>query len=261
MNNRCPELEQDFPEELPQLGENEHFHFECGPQNPCFNRCCAELTLPLTPYDAMRLIRQSGMASTDFIQMFIKFSRCPVTGFPQATLRMLDGPGALCPFVTPAGCSVYDDRPSACRCYPLGRGAKIAHDGISERFFLVREDHCKGFETCALQTPAKWLKEQGMDKYTAYSDRYMRLLSMVSASKIPLDSKLASMSILCLYQPDRFRDFIESMRIFEHVDMDRQSQEKILESSDAGDEALLAFALDWLELILFGKCANLRRKK
>ena len=38
-------------ESLPELQADETFCFDCNPQVPCFNRCCAELTLPLTPYD------------------------------------------------------------------------------------------------------------------------------------------------------------------------------------------------------------------
>ncbi len=259
MNDKNPDISgQDFPEDLPQIGEDEEFCFECGPQNPCFNRCCSELNLPLTPYDALRLTRQSGMTAREFLGLFANFSTCPDTGFPQLTLRMVDGPEALCPFVTPAGCSVYEDRPSACRCYPLGRGSRLAKDGVAQRFFVLREEHCKGFECRTVQTPRKWLQSQEMAKYTEFNDRYMRLLSMVCASGKPLDAKLAAMAMLCLYQLDDFREFTEKMKLFDRLDLDEEQKQKIM--APEGDEAALSFALDWLELVIFGQCANLRKK-
>ena len=40
---------REFMENLPEIKANERFCFDCHPQVPCFNQCCAELTLPLTP--------------------------------------------------------------------------------------------------------------------------------------------------------------------------------------------------------------------
>lgn len=250
-----------FPEDLPQIGEEEPFNFECGPESPCFNRCCSELTLPITPYDALRLVRQSGMASREFLELFTIMSVCPDTGFPQPTLRMLDGPDALCPFVSPAGCTVYEDRPSACRCYPLGRGARITKDGVAQRFFILKEDHCKGFECNTVQTPKKWLQSQDLANYIKFNDKYMRLLTMVVASGKPLEPKMTGMATLCLYQPDDFRVLVEKMKIFDRLVIDEETKNRIISSDPAGDEAALAFALDWLELVIFGQSAKLRKKE
>ena len=48
---------REFMENLPELEPGKTFCFACHPEVPCFNRCCAELTLPLTPYDVLRLRR------------------------------------------------------------------------------------------------------------------------------------------------------------------------------------------------------------
>ena len=98
-------------ESLPELQADETFCFDCNPQVPCFNRCCAELTLPLTPYDVLRLRRHMGITSEEFLNTFATMRSFPDTGFPLPMLRMLQGPGEPCPFVGPAGCSVYEDRP------------------------------------------------------------------------------------------------------------------------------------------------------
>ena len=55
---------------LPELKPDETFCFDCNPDVPCFNRCCAELTLPLTPYDVLRLRRNLGLGSEEFLGTF-----------------------------------------------------------------------------------------------------------------------------------------------------------------------------------------------
>lgn len=248
-------------ETLPEIGPEETFVFDCGPHMPCFNRCCAELTLPLTPYDVLRLRRQLGMAGDDFLRTFASLRSFPDTGFPLPLLRMLESPDAPCPFVTPAGCSVYDDRPGACRCYPLGRGTRMGADGVAERFFLVREEHCRGFDQGTARTPAQWFADQGMEPYTRFNDRYMRLMAMVRATEKPLEPRLATMAVLCLYQLDKFRELVSAMRIFSRVEVSPELQARIMKDSPDGDEAALDFALDWMELVIFGTSPGLSRAR
>ena len=246
-------------ESLPELAPGEKFCFDCGPEVPCFNQCCAELTLPLTPYDVARLRRQLGMGSEEFLRAFTTMRSFPDTGFPLPLLRMLDGPGEPCPFVSPAGCSVYEDRPGACRCYPLGRGTRLEGAGVDERFFLVREPHCHGFDKGCERTAAEWFENQGLAPYNQANDRYMRLMALVRGTGKPLEAKLATMAILCLYQLDKFRQLITNMSIFGRVDVDAARQAAIMEDSPEGDAAALDFGLDWMELVIFGECANLHR--
>lgn len=66
---------------LPELKPGETFCFDCNPDVPCFNRCCAELTLPLTPYDVLRLRRNLGLGS-EFLATFTTLRSFPDTGFP-----------------------------------------------------------------------------------------------------------------------------------------------------------------------------------
>lgn len=251
---------REFLDALPELKPNETFCFDCNPEVPCFNHCCAELTLPLTPYDVVRLRRHTGLGSEEFLARFATMRSFPDTGFPLPLLRMLEGPGEPCPFVTAAGCSVYEDRPGACRCYPLGRGAKMAEDGVAERFFVVREPHCHGFDQGTERTPQSWFENQQLTDYNAANDRYMRLMALVRGTGKPLEARLATMSVLCLYQLDKFRELIADMRIFEHVAADAARQAAIMEDSLAGDMAALDFALDWMELVIFGQSRGLAKK-
>lgn len=248
---------QDFLDSLPELAEGEKFLFACNEKVPCFNRCCAELTLPLTPYDVLRLCRNLEIPSEGFLQNYTKLRTFPDTGFPLPLLKMQEGPGEICPFVTPAGCALYEDRPGACRTYPLGRGTKMGEGGkVVERFFIVQEEHCCGFDEGKYWTAQEWLKDQGLEPYNASNDRYMRVMAMVKASGQPISSRMATMCILCLYQLDKFREFIENMNVFDKVVISDERRDAILDD----DEACLDFAYDWVELVLFGQCPTLQRK-
>lgn len=251
----------DMPGDLPIIGPDETFCFACGPDSPCFNRCCAQLNLPLTPYDVLRLRRNLDLPAGEFLRMFTCMHADGETGFPMFHLRMIESVDAPCPFVTPAGCSVYDDRPGACRSYPLGRGARIGRDGVCERFFLVREEHCRGFDTGLEQTPAQWFAEEGLSQYIAFNDKYMRLLSMVRATGSPLDSRLSGMVSLCLWQMDNFRQFVEKVDLHTQVDGPAIANADMLTDSLSGDTALLELGMSWLELIIFGKAPSLWRKE
>ncbi len=248
---------QNFLDTLPELREKEQFTFACNETVPCFNRCCAELTLPLTPYDVLRLCRHFEVESEKFLKSHAQMRSFPDTGFPLPLLKMQDGPSEPCPFVMPAGCSIYEDRPGACRTYPLGRGTKLDDKGnVVERFFIVQEDHCKGFDCGSPWTAHEWLKDQGLDPYNESNDRYMKLMAKVKETGEPVSAKMASMIILCLYQLDRFRVFIADMKVFSKLDIDTARCEAIM----AHDEECLNFAYDWLELVLFNVCPTLKRK-
>jgi hypothetical protein len=247
---------QAFLASLPELKTGEQFRFACHPDVDCFNACCGDLTLMLTPYDALRLRKNLDLSSRDFITERAEVLAAPDTGVPTLRLNMQVGPKRPCPFVTRQGCSVYPDRPAACRTYPLGRATRLGQDGeLIEQFFVVREDHCHGFAEDTDWTSATWLTDQGLEAYNAANDKLVKLLGRIKAKGRPLDQRQASMALLALYQPDRFQEFIRDMRLFERLEVTPERQAAIM----ADEEAALDFALDWLELVFFGHSDNLKK--
>lgn len=245
-----------FLDSLPELAAGESFLFACNERVPCYNRCCSELTMPLAPYDVLRLRRNLGLDSDRFLKDFTVMRVYPDTGFPLPLLRMLDGPDEPCPFVTPAGCSVYEDRSAACRTYPLGRGTRPGPDGtVIERFFLVREDHCRGFDAGRTWTAGAWLADQELEPYNRSNDRYMLLMAKVKASGGPVSQRMATMCLLAFFQLDRFKDFMISMGLLDKLEISDDRRAAVLED----EEARLDFAFDWIELALFGSAAGLKR--
>ena len=249
---------QRFLDSLPEIAPDQEFAFACHPDVPCFNACCSDLNLMLTPYDVLRLRRMLSESSNDFIQNRAVVRLAPDTGLPLFKLRMCDDKRRSCPFVREAGCSVYADRPAACRTYPLGRATRIDENGkVSQRFFLVREPHCKGFAETQTWTPGSWLKNQGLEPYNACNDRYMRLLARIKEAGRPVAPKQANMAALALFQLDNFARFIQDTGLLDRLELDDDAKADIL----ADEEARLFFAIDWLELVLFGASDNVRPKK
>ena len=248
---------ESFLDSLPELTPGTSFCFACNERVPCFNHCCSALAMPLAPYDVLRLRRNMGIDSERFIKQFTTMQLYPETGFPLPLLKMLAGPEELCPFVTPAGCAVYEDRSAACRSYPLGRGTKPGPDGtINERFFVVREDHCHGFDIGQEWTAQTWLADQGLEPYNRSNDRYMLLMAKVKASGQPLSERMVTMCLLAFFQLDRFKDFITGMGVLDRLELSAERREAILED----EEARLDFAFDWVELVLFGLAPGLEKK-
>lgn len=248
---------QAFLDTLPEVRPGERFRFACHPDVVCFNACCGDLTLMLTPYDVLRLRRGLSQNSRDFIATHAEIGTAPDTGFPALRLRMLDAPGRPCPFVRQNGCSIYENRPGACRTYPIGRASRLTGDGgIAEQFFLVREPHCKGFaEDKEWDTPA-WLSDQGLIAYNERNDRYVRLLARQKKTGGAIDARKATMVLMALFQVDNFQRFATDMKLFARLECDPARQEAVF----VDEEAALDFAMDWVELVLFGDCPTLRKR-
>ncbi len=247
-----------FLKSLPELKPGQAFQFACHPAVPCFNACCSDLNLMLTPYDALRLRKALGIAAIDFINHFATRFTAPDTGFPMLRLKMREERQKRCPFVSEAGCKVYADRPGACRTYPLGRATRLGQAAeVVEQFFVVREPHCQGFEQASTWTAPDWLADQDLAAYNHYNDRYMLLMALARGKGAALSAKQAQMVWLAQYQPDAFQEFIGKMGLFNLVEIDAARQERIL----SDEEEALVFGLDWLELAFFGREERLRRKR
>ncbi len=189
--------------DLPQLGPDDPVVFACHPGVACFNACCADLDLLLSPYDTWRLRRALGLSGAELVARHTRREREPGTGFPLVYLKMSADPGQPCPFVRREGCSVYADRPSACRAYPLGRGTRLDADGrVLETFVVVHEPHCRGFAETQRWTPRTYMAAQGLEPYNQANDQFMRLLAAWQDSGRRLADREADLVHAALYAPE-----------------------------------------------------------
>ena len=147
---------------IPIAGDDT-FKFACSPAVSCFNACCRDLNQFLMPYDILRLKNRLGITSTAFITQYTSQHIGPETGLPVLTLKADPAAGLECPFVSPSGCRVYEDRPASCRMYPLARAVSRNRETgrITEHFALIREDHCRGFDEGREPTVGEWIAAQG----------------------------------------------------------------------------------------------------
>jgi Fe-S-cluster containining protein len=252
--NKRPPLGAEEGDLLEPLPAGKRFRFSCHKSVPCFTDCCRDLHLVLTPYDVLRVERALGMDSTEFLEKYTEGGTDPDWGVPIVKLRMGATPGRSCPFVTKDGCSIYADRPGACRAYPLGRAARRSPARsvpgcVEEQYFLVRETHCLGFQETEEWTAGAWMNDQGLAPYNGMNDLWMGFLSRYRpGSRKELGPKQWQMFFMACYSLDRFREFVFGTRFLSVFSIPRATEEKIRKT----DEELLRFSFQWLAFSLFG---------
>ncbi|MBW2563944.1 MAG: YkgJ family cysteine cluster protein [Deltaproteobacteria bacterium] len=187
------------------------FKFSCSAKVPCFNECCQDLNQFLTPYDILCLKNHLGMTSGAFLERYTTQHTGPETGLPVIALKPDDALKLKCPFVTRAGCSVYNARPSSCRMYPLARAVSRSRETgkITEHFALIKESHCRGFEQETTQTVRQWIENQKIAGYNEMNDLLMEIISLKNHTRPgPLDIKSSHFFHIALYDLDKFRPHI-----------------------------------------------------
>jgi|YNPNPStandDraft_1061719.scaffolds.fasta_scaffold44809_2 Fe-S-cluster containining protein len=245
-------------EPVPQAG----FRFSCHKGVPCFTHCCRDLDLRLTPYDLLRMRRSLQVTSTQLLEAFTDSEVDERWGIPVVRLRMNEDAVRSCPFVTQQGCSIYADRPGACRSYPLGRAARRAAaadsqaGGTEERYFLVREPHCLGYREGVHWTIEAWKADQGLGIYNSMNDRWLAFVSgRAPWARYRFSPQQWKMFYTACYSIDGFRRFVFESTLLRLVDLDEEEIARL----KASDEELLGFAFRWLSFCLFGeRCIPLK---
>ena len=241
---------RDFLAPDQRLSLDDTFEFSCGPAVPCFTECCGKLELLLTPYDVLRLRQRLLLTSSDFLDRYTITRWRTRHGFPDVMMLMDRTKDGRCPFVTPQGCTIYEDRPGACRIYPLGRAStKDPDDGAAKEFFFtVREAHCRGFEENRRWTVREWLSDQAIANYNRINDLLMELYVLKSRRPgLQLHSKHMQMFMMALYNLERFRDFVFQSGFLHKF----QLEPGLIERLNHDDQALLEFAFKWLKFAFF----------
>lgn len=242
-------MPDNLPEYFHNIDKEQQFCFSCHPEVDCFTECCRELDLSLSPYDVLRLKNALKMHSGHFLEQYVIVEWDERLVFPQCYLTMVDDGRASCVFVTIDGCSVYPDRPSACRTYPVGRGVKQGNsDTIEECFVLVKEPHCNGFAENTSQTPEKYFTGQGLHEYNHFNDLLAEILQnqRIQTGFRP-NRKQLDQYLLALYNLDMFRQEMADGRI----SLDRPLRSEELQGLAGDDEKLLILGINWLRQELF----------
>ncbi|MBC8179299.1 MAG: YkgJ family cysteine cluster protein [Deltaproteobacteria bacterium] len=232
-----------------QLGLTDTFSFSCHSRLSCFNLCCRNKYLPLTPYDIVRIRKALNIHSDDFLEKFTLYRLDPNSGFPILSIKMGDKDG-LCPFVGPDGCTIYNDRPTACRLFPLGRSSGISGDGTAREEFLYLLDTqgCKGVKEKKVQSVKAWRDDQGLLPYIEMNDKMLGLLFHPNRDDSKhLDQRQQQKVMVACYNIDLFRDFVFKTGFTEQYKIDEETAKRVMES----DVALLTLGFTYLDGTLF----------
>lgn len=236
-----------------ELNLDTRFQFNCHKGVSCFNVCCKNIDITLTPYDIIRLKRRMDMTSSEWVARYaLPF---PMDAHEMPGLKLAIKPGATeCVFLTKDGCGVYQDRPTACRFYALGSmGVKRQNESVvDDVYFVVKEEHCKGHEEPQTLTVREYLAEQRIDEYDE-KNREWRDIVIKKRSSGPTVGKPSERSLqlfdMCSYDMDSFRKFIQSEGFGEVFDLGQEEKKTLVEDEDK----LYSFACRFLKQVLFGE--------
>jgi Fe-S-cluster containining protein len=229
------------------------FKFTCRKGMECYTLCCSALNMILTPYDIIRMKNRLGLTSDQFLALYTKPEMLSRTRLPVVTLKMLDDEQKNCPFVTPEGCSIYEDRPLSCRYYPLGmasfREQELEPTG-EDFYFMIRESHCRGFEEDRDWTVGEWRTDQGVELYDEMNRGWMEFMLRKKSFgfEYELSEEGRRMFFLVSSNVDALRRFVFESTFLERYDV----ADDVLEEIKNDEIALLKFGFDYLQSALFG---------
>jgi Fe-S-cluster containining protein len=249
-----PFKKSDTDKVLPvKLMGSSRFKFSCHKGVKCFTACCSNINIVLPPYDLLRLRKRLGMTSEDFINQYCEIEILAKTLLPVITLKMKNDDKRSCPFVTPDGCTVYEDRPNICRYYPIGMATlrkKEAEGGKDEFYFMTKEDHCKGFEEDREWTIDAWRKDQEADLYDEVNRGWMEILiKKKSFGEKEFPDIKNKMFFMVSTNTDYFREFVFGSSFLETYEIPEERIEKVR----TDDAELLKLAYDWLRSAMFAE--------
>ncbi len=233
--------------------ENHVIKFRCYKGIECFNACCQNIDIMLTPYDILRLKQRLGISSTEFLAKYtypFEFNKNSIAG---VKFKPVEG-GTACQFMNEEGCSVYEDRPTACRYYPVGLlSLRRAGENVdTASYALVQEDHCKGHLEEREITIKDYRKEQQVEEYDEHGRAWRQLiLKMKSAGPSigTLSKKSLQLFFMACYDLDRFREFVKSEGFQTTFDIDEATRQSLNED----DLALLKFGDRLIRQVMFGE--------
>lgn len=240
--------------DYPRYNLQDKFSFSCKPGMSCFNKCCNDVNIFLTPYDIIRMKNRLGISSTEFLKKYTLIPLEENLKHPVVMFRMQEG-SLDCNFVDKEkGCTIYEDRPWACRMFPVGLASPgdDSRDLDEEFYFLLKEEVCKGFEEEGAKewTVEEWMKDQGVEEYVEMGDLFKDIsLHPRIQSNRPMEPVKLEMFYTVCYDIDKFRNLVFNSSFFKRFDVSDAEKEKM----NNDDSELLKFGFKFLRFSLFGE--------
>ena len=249
-----------FPQGMEPLG-GDQFTFACHPGVSCFTVCCKNVELDLYPYDIIRLRKRLGLDSETFMRTHTELKKGANPYFPTVILKLVSaGAERQCPFLNEQGCTVYLDRPTACRTYPLERAVdrNVERGRPHEFYFLTNHDYCKGHYEPQQNTVKQWVRSQQLEQFNQMNDRWSEVDTLFGSNPWKGEGSggpKQQLAFMVCYDIDRFREFAEAHHLLELYRLNREQKKKISED----DVELLKFGFEWLKDVLGGRSALMKK--
>lgn len=224
-----------LPSQDRNLRSTDTLNFSCQDTLPCFTQCCRDVNIYLTPYDVLRLRRALRMKSSEFLARYTRHFLEKSTGLPIVQLLM-DSETLFCKLVSPSGCTVYHDRPWACRMFPLDLTGKEG-----EYRLIAKGDRCLGLKERNSWTVQDWLVSQNVEEYLIMEQAFREIMPASYRPGSNLGAGLGKVIYLA-YDLDRLEELFEDKRIRDLYEINDNLFQKIRKD----DEALLRLAFRYI---------------
>jgi uncharacterized protein len=236
-------MNEEYTEKL-RVSLDDKFKFSCHKELTCYNTCCRDINIFLTPYDVLRMRKWTGLSSGEFLKAYT-IALLGDEGIPLVVLRMKEDENKTCHFVTLDGCSIYRDRPWSCRMYPV-----FPVSSKEEEFLIEQKSKCLGVRGEKQWTTREWKKDQEIDIYDKMNEAYKEItLHDYFKKGNKLDSGKTKLLYTACYDLDQFRRFLFNSRFFDIYDVEKEVIAKIQND----EEELLIFGYRWAKFSLFSE--------
>lgn len=245
-------MAQDRPVSLYQQKEAEglslqsRFKFQCHDGLACFNQCCQAPTIVLSPYDILRLKQFLGLTSGEFLRRYTLQGTEEFSNLPLVFIDAFRSPGGGCPFIGARGCTVYAQRPAACRLFPITMGSRLTEDGLVDYYFCRKLDYCRGFAGEVEWTVASWQTNQGFTEFDQGRREWLEIL-LQAGLEGPVEARGRDLVATVAYDLDKFRQSLLEPAFLKTNGLEDQGLEELRRD----DLALLQFSYRYLKTILF----------
>ena len=252
MSDNTFELPNSSPVEPTRLELDDKIKFRCHKDISCWNQCCSRADVTLAPYDIIRMKNHLDISSSDFLNDYTVPFEIDSHNMPGIKLRTTND--GACLFMKEEGCSVYEDRPTACRYYPSGLLSMraLGQNEDERHFLLIKEEHCKGHEEDREITINDYRKEQKVEEFDELNRDWYRII-LKKKSTGPTIGRPSDMSLqlffMASYDVDRFRRFITSDSFKNMYDVSSEE----FAAFEKDDIALMEFGFKLMKQVLFGE--------
>ncbi len=251
--------EKTFPEDMVPLGDDP-FQFKCHAGVLCFTKCCQNVDMFLYPYDVLRLKNALGIDSETFMRKYTHLVKGDNPYFPSVMLKLLEDSSKSCPFLMKEGCSVYSNRPSSCRTYPLERAVdRTPKRGRSKDFyFITNHPYCLGHNEENYFTVKEWNRNQKINSFNLMNDLWAEVDTVFASNPWKGEGSGGSkqqLAFMVCYNIDGFREFTVANTLLKRFRLSKNQRRGI----ESDDDELLKFGFEWLKLLFTGRSSLVQK--